>query len=472
MAWLRRAPAFIAGAGLLLGSAGAAHADTSPHVTGPVTGGTRGHPFASLAKRPSPVDLAAAGYTEGEYFLTGTARSFTPGGPLGADGRWTVHPAGTAPYTTRMLVERPADPRRFNGTVVVEWLNVSAAAESPPDLAYAHRELLRDGYAWAGVSAQQLGVTGSPYGLKAWDPDRYGPLRHPGDSFSYDIFTQAGAALRHPRGARPLGGLRVRRLIADGESQSATRMTTYVNAFARRGTTYDAYLIHSRGAGAAPLSQAPQVPAEPPATVFVRGDLRRPVLQFQTETELTALGYLPARQPDTARLRTWEAAGTSHIDTTTLADILLMQRRDLPGYPAPVCDRPVNDGQERYAMGQAVRTLTRWAKGGPPPARAPRIRMSAGTITRDARGNALGGLRTPAVDAPLTSLTGDGNTPPGWCSLFGTTTPLPRDLYPDRRAYLAKVTRAAVSAARHGYVDARDIPRILRESRAAWPGRG
>ena len=470
MAWLRRALALTAGAALLLGASGTAHADPAPSVTGPVTGGTHGHPFGSLAARPSPIDLNAAGYTEAEYFVTGTARAFTPGGPLGSDGRWSAHPAAAAPYTTRVLVERPKDARRFNGTVVVEWLNVSAAAETPPDLAYAHRELLRDGYAWAGVSAQQLGVTGSPYSLKAWDPVRYGPLSHPGDSFSYDIFTQVGAALRHPRGARPLGGLPVRRLIADGESQSASRMTTYVNAFARGGTPYDGYLIHSRGAGSAPLSQAPQPAADPPGTVFIRTDLRRPVLQFQTETELTALGYLPARQPDTARLRTWEAAGTSHVDRATLDDILAMQRRDLPEYPAPVCDRPVNDGQERYLMGQAVRALTRWSAGGPAPARAPRIAVTAGTISRDANGNARGGVRTPAVDAPLATLTGDGNTPAGWCTLFGTSTPLPRGRYPSKAAYLAQVARAAFSAARHGYIDPRDIPRILRESGAAWPG--
>ena len=383
-----------------------------------------------------------------------------------------MRPTGTAPYTTRIFVERPASPRRFNGTVVVEWLNVSADAEIPPDLLYTHRELLRDGFAWVGVSAQRLGITGSPYSLTAWDPARYGPLSHPGDGFSYDIFAQAAAALRHPRGARPLGHLRPRRLIADGESQSASRMATYVNAFAARDRVFDGYLIHSRGAGSAPVSQAPQAPANPPSTVLLRTDLRRPVLQFQTETELTTLGYLPARQPDAARLRTWEVAGTAHIDRTTLDDILTVQRRDLPGYPAPVCDRPINDGQERYVMDQAVRALNRWSAGGPAPRHAPRIKTADG-IVRDAYGNAVGGVRTPAVDVPLTTLTGGGNTPAGWCSLFGTTTPLPAatiaHLYPSRRAYLARVARSALSGVRRGYLDPRDVPRILRESAAAWP---
>ena len=32
--------------------------------------------------------------------------------------------------------------------------------------------------------------------LKSRDPERYTALRHPGDAFSYDIFTQAGRLVR------------------------------------------------------------------------------------------------------------------------------------------------------------------------------------------------------------------------------------------------------------------------------------
>lgn len=94
-----------------------------------------------------------------------------------------------------MLVRRPAEAGRFNGTVVVEWLNVSAFMDASVEWTYTHTELIRGGYAWAGVSAQHAGVTGSPYpgqaapggGLKGWDPERYGDLSHPGDDYSYDI---------------------------------------------------------------------------------------------------------------------------------------------------------------------------------------------------------------------------------------------------------------------------------------------
>ena len=41
------------------------------------------------------------------------------------------------------------------------------------------------------------------------------------------------------------------------------------------------------------------------------------MLTLQTETDLTFLGYFPARQDDTDRFRLWEVAGTAHADTYT-----------------------------------------------------------------------------------------------------------------------------------------------------------
>src|SRR5258705_2757200 len=53
---------------------------------------------------------------------------------------------------------------------------------------------------------------------------------HPGDAYSYDIFSQAAQAIRHPGTVNPLSGLRVRHVIATGRSQSAFRLVTYINA--------------------------------------------------------------------------------------------------------------------------------------------------------------------------------------------------------------------------------------------------
>ena len=57
----------------------------------------------------------------------------------------------------------------------------------------------KTGSSLSGASAQRIGVegvdgagTGFPMpALKTDDPERYGSLAHPGDDYSFDMFTQA-----------------------------------------------------------------------------------------------------------------------------------------------------------------------------------------------------------------------------------------------------------------------------------------
>ncbi|MFC4499825.1 MULTISPECIES: alpha/beta hydrolase domain-containing protein [Streptomyces] len=56
------------------------------------------------------------------------------------------------------------------------------------------------------------------------DPDRYAALSHPGDSYSYDMFSQAGQAVRDSA-STVLGGLRPHKVLGIGESRSAFRLT-------------------------------------------------------------------------------------------------------------------------------------------------------------------------------------------------------------------------------------------------------
>ena len=136
-------------------------------------------------------DIGTLGYVAEEFFVSGTASSYTPTMELGPDGRWDVTPSGTAEYTTRIVVLTPADGAQcpdFNGTVLVEWLNVSGGIDAPAVWMMAHREILRAGYAYVAVSAQRVGVEGgasllgADMSLKTQDPARYAPLRHPGDA--------------------------------------------------------------------------------------------------------------------------------------------------------------------------------------------------------------------------------------------------------------------------------------------------
>jgi hypothetical protein len=448
-------PALAAAADVGLASTGGRprEAVPSPQVIGPVTGGLHGRPFTS-----SPVPLNLAGYVQQEFFLKGTATGYGQVGTWGSNGRWTARPAETAPYETRIMVRRPADPARFNGTVVVEWLNVSFAVDVDPDFLYESQELLRAGYAWVGVSAQQLGVQGA-FGLTHWDPLRYHALHHPGDSFSYSIFSQAARALLNPRGVRPLGPLHARALIADGESQSAARMVTYANAIQPLDRLFSGFLIHSRGAAGAAISQAPQASPPMPAVAQTRTDIGVPVLTVETQTDIlvNGLGYLPATQPDSQWFRLWEVPGTSHVDETELGMSASEVLRDIPFYPQGTCRRLPNEGEERYVMDAALAQLNRWARFGIPAPQAARIDIHNGSYVTDKFGNALGGVRNPAVDAPISTLTGTGNTGTSvLCFLLGTTTPLSTAqlaaLYPLHSDYVADVARSAASAVENGFL--------------------
>ena len=183
---------------------------------------------ASVAGTRFP--LSDLSYAQEEYSLSGSARAFDrQSGQLG--------PVEEAPFVTRMLVVRPIDDDSFNGTVWIEWLNVSGGLDAAPGWIFTHTELIRTGAAWVGVSAQRIGVVGgdgllgmrSP-GLVGTDPTRYGGLTHPGDRFSYDIFSQASMTARKGEGTI-LEGLPIERILAIGDSQSAFRLTTYVNEF-------------------------------------------------------------------------------------------------------------------------------------------------------------------------------------------------------------------------------------------------
>lgn len=463
----------------------------TPSVDGPITGGARNRPTVS----GTAFALSDVGYTVEEFFLTGTATAYRAAGPLGSDGRWRAEPGATAPYKTRIVVYRPADPARFSGTVVVEWLNVSGGLDAAPDWITLHTELTRSGAAWVGVSAQYVGIEAgaSPLtplagGLKSIDPARYGTLSHPGDSFSFDIFSQAGAALRAPDGPDPLGGLAIRKLIAVGESQSAFRMVTYVNAIDPIARVFDGFFVHSRGGGAAPLSQSPLADVRAPEVVRIRNDVRVPVMTFQTETDLIRLGSYPDRQPDSRNFRLWESAGTAHADTYTLnvgfSDVggdpsvaaVLVTASPIPGIID--CDSPINSGPQHWVGKAAFRALERWVGGGPAPARAPRLAVTGSSddprFVLDAHGNVLGGIRTSYVDAPVATLSGLGQSGSSFCGIFGTTVPFDdakiAALYPSNAAFVAAVARANDRAVRQGFLLKPDADLILEYARGSGIG--
>ncbi len=404
----------------------------SVSVTGPVPIGS---PTFDNTLYGINFDLSKVGYERSQFFVSGTAHSYSPAQPLTSDGKWQITTGTSAPYRTRIAIYRPINPKRFNGTVVVEWLNVSGGTDDAPEWTLSHNELIREGFAWVGISAQQVGVDSA----KSTDPGEYSSLSHPGDSFSYDIFSQAGQAV-HDDAATILGGLRPRRLLAAGESQSAGRLMTYIDAVQPIAHVFAGFLVHSQFGTGSPLSQAPQANYSASTPTTIRSDIGVPVFEFETETDVdnsNLTDRLHYGNPKWFRL--WEIAGSSHYDYYGLAigpddtgngqgavkNLAAMQNPTRTPVGGFNCAVPINTGGTHWALDAAVHWLNRWVVRGTPPPQAPLLattHTSPVACKLTANGNAAGGVRTPQVDAPIAALGSQGNSG-GFCVLFGSTVP-------------------------------------------------
>lgn len=405
------------------------------------------------------------GYLVAEYVAAGTATSYRAVGEQSADGRWTFAADGAADYRTRVLIRYPEDRDDFSGTLIVEWMNVSGGVDANPNFDSVVEEILRQGHAWAGVSAQLIGVEGGPVlvvapgaedlagkGLKGIDPVRYGTLSHPGDGFSFDILTQVARALS--AGPDAIGGLRPDIVLAAGESQSAIALVTYYNGVQPTENVFDGFFVHSRGSFALPLvgpgeyaDLAGAIGGEP---VILRTDLEAPVIELQAEGDVTGLlNSRLVRQPDSETFRLWEVAGTAHADARLvgiIADFI-------------DCGVPINHGPLHLTAKAALHHLDNWVRGDEAPPTAPLLETEGepAEIARDADGIALGGIRTPPVDVPLDVHSGEpGPNPSLLCLLLGSTTPLPdarlSELYPSADDYTLRFANAAGTAFDGGYV--------------------
>jgi hypothetical protein len=384
---------------LAAGGASASAAVPNPSVQGPITGGSHNRPWnhSLYALKGKGFD-----YTENEYFFSGTATN--------------LQTNASAPYKSRMLVRLPRDRKKFKGVVLVEWLNVTGQEDLETTWPIEARYLMRKGIGYVGVSAQLAGICcAGPGTLKVWDPQRYGSLVHPGDLFSYDIFSQAIQALRDPRsgGADPMRGMRLRHVVATGASQSASELTTFINQGYNRGGV-NLYVI-ARGGG--PYN-----------------DFSTPIFNLNEENN-----QIP--QPDNSRFVGWEEAGTAHAPTAFQDYSTDLEHRDLT-VPSPlspvVAQCHVNRGTVQYSADALTYWGDQYFKSGKMPPRAPRMKRDAnGNLVRDADGMAEGGLRHPFIQVPVAFNSGEG------CVLWGVYRPwsnaMVRSRYKSHCDYVTKV---------------------------------
>lgn len=425
------------------------------------------------------LDLAARGYVEEEFFYSGQANRYdaTVAGGIGA--RPSASPTanvldGGHGYKTRMVVRRPADAARFNGKVIVEWMNATSNYDVEALWFRIHEFVLREGYAWVGITAQSGPITNATLGLKAFSPARYGTLDltaggrfTSGDPLSYDVYAQGLKAVRSATVMGPLAP-RVQQVVAAGVSQSAGRLSVYLNAIHPRDEKLaDAALLYIGGEK-------------------VRTDLNLPVLKLLSETEYTApasANEINVIQPDTERIRVWSMAGTSHSDWASFAVRYALLQRDQPSAPLrDSCALPSRSRiPDRYVISAAIDWLGKWAAGTAVPPSSPTIALQADgtTVQRDARGNALGGIRLAPFAVPVALDSGYNEVPAGstgLCFLNGTHVPFDSAtlaaLYPTPADYQQKFRAAAAGNVAQGYVLQADADEMVREAEVSLYGRG
>ena len=437
----------------------------------PAPDGTRPNTLGALFPDSTP-----AGFTEAEYLLSGEAT-----GRDDADG--SDH---TEAFMTRVLVRRPTDPSRFNGTVVVEWLNCSAGFEVFVGWPSMQDVIVREGYAWVGISAQPISVSF----LRSWDPVRYAELTHPwrqegdlptfvvGETFSDDIFTAVGHALRGEEGVLLLGR-RPEKLLAYGTSQSCGRLGDYVHA-AAPDNPYDGALMQAFQTTFSTFGTEREWPDEPLRV----GSATLPVVHVNSEAE-ALIGQ--GGPPDDDHYRYWEVPGSQHGPRLADAPNRRYGERDLVlvglGYIPPESRAVVSI---EYVVSAALTQLDRWSRSGVAPPSFERISVRRelppqeqsfttplGTTTRmvrhmelerDEYGNAVGGIRLPHVEVPLGRHFGPRP--------FETAALEPFDedklarLYPTRDAYVEQVEKAAQRCVEQGAMLPADATRVIDEARA------
>ena len=429
-----------------------------PTVTGPIAvTAAPGDPSRNYPFFATQFDLAARGYVEEEFFLSGTANRYNT---TLTSTTTAVILDGGHPYKTRLIVRRPASSAGFNGVAIVEWINVTNGFDAENTWFQIHEHVLRSGYAWVGVSAQRAGVNA----LRTWSPSRYGTLdvsqRNANletitdDSLSYDILSQAVQALRARVGADPLGGLAPQLVLATGHSGSAVRLAAYANSIDPLAGVVDAFALHS-------------------STGQIMGtDLRVPVWKMLAEYDVVREAAV--RRPDDAFLSTWEVAGASHVDSESWLSRVFLQLRDRGSALelALACAHmpPGSEVPFRYPFAAGLDHLVGWARDGIPMPPSPRIEVIPGspaTIVRNALGLAMGGIQLSEIAVPIAQSVGTGVGPLG-CVPYGYSEPFDDEtletLYPTHGAYVSRVAQVTHRNLENGFINPVDALTTIHEA--------
>jgi hypothetical protein len=155
-------------------------------------------------------------------------------------------------------------------------------------------------------------------------------------------------------------------------------------------------------------------------------------------------------------------AGTSHAD-----EYLVGAAASLLG-----CTTPVNNGPQHEVVQAAFAAFHSWVDDGTPPAEPPPFRLTGANpvaLALDSHGNVIGGVRTPAVDVPVSTLS--GAAPAGatvLCALFGSTVLFSNDtlvgLYRTPSNFVASYQASLDKAIKAGFILQADRAGLLAQA--------
>ena len=436
-------------------TAAAQGARAVPSVTGPIKGNSAAnHAFDAAAFQAVPIDLAALGYIEDEYFLSNVANVYQYG-DVGNAADSTVKVLRSGPYTNRILVRKPSDPGRFSGNVIVELLNATNNYDLPVLWSYDHDQFVARGDIWIGITSKPVAIAG----LRQFNPVRYAALSWANpdpsqnastcpvlqsivggasyaseDGLLWDILSQTASLIRSPASVNPLHGYQVRAVFAAGYSQSAIDLVPYINAITpgiAGPAIFDGYLVGSGFGIQAPLNQcSPATAAGDPRNILRSRNAAIVATQSQTDYRNARVAFRTDGDAPDDRYRYEEAAGPAHVvvdqvtsaanatDThaaggTTLVEdfATCVPGTTLSGFPG------------HYLLDAAFDQLEGWVRQGISPPHAPLIQATgtppALVTTLDAHGNALGGVRAPELDVPVATYTESTGSASLNCALSG-----------------------------------------------------
>ena len=435
-------------------------------IIGPVPAEVAGSGSRNAIHSASAIELTAHGYTEEEFFLEGMANTYT----MDADNplaNASIESEGHR-YRSRLVVRRPKA-EDFNGVVVIEWMNVTGGVDKDIDWWQSGAHLVANGYAYVFVSAQQMGIDN----IVAWSPQRYAVLdaTHDGtvtgDASSYDIFSAVAKAVTREGseadGVDILDGLRARKIIATGHSQSASRLATYLNGIHPLDPVFDGVIVHGGGG-------------------TIRDD--QPVKIFKLMAETDMLRRASSPQPNSANFRQWEVAGSSHVDVPFEIEYAKVRNQQeglsIDGVTPrdSGCELPAYSTVPfRDVMNAAFEHMVRWVDSGVAPPVAKPIQLTRAfpsvQFARDPQGNVLGGIRLAEHAVPTAKNTGLNTGGSRFCFLYGSHEPFDtaslNSLYPTRSAYVDAVKRVAEENVAAGYILPEAAARTVVEASArSW----